>query len=401
MRVEPPPFRLEEQLLLWCVKDGSSNHATISELLGFPLNWDYVLKIAHRHRVLPLVYWRLKTFSTEQVPAQVLERMRSDFRENALHNLMMLNELKSLLRLLGNVGIAVIPFKGVFLALQAYDHNALRMIRDIDLIVPHEDVHRAKDRLLENGYRIHEEYLGSDDNPLFEQHAHTFSLVNRTNGMQIELHWRFMPGVRIDTDHFWHRALPGQIDGIEALQLPPEDLLLLLLIHGSKHLWSELIWSADIDALLRRMEGIPWNHLLALSQAWGVGRFVRTGALFCHTLLNSPIPEAILHQCRQDRVAVQLCARARRRLFTTQSVNALDELSDYHADFQMRDSWNTKLHYLQSLLTNWKPSPRDIAFLHLPHRLYFLYPIIRPVRALVQYSGAFVRSRKRSGRDLK
>jgi len=388
-------FRPEEQLLLRCVRTEPEGEQAevIRVLLTSPLDWNYLLETTRHHRMIPLLYWCLKGTFAEYVPEQTLESLRTGFRDNTLRNLSMLHEIKSVTQILAQAGIPAVPFKGVVLALQAYHHTALRVCRDIDLMVQHKDLDQATDILLQNGYYIHHEHSGAEHNPLFERFSHHLSLVNSTNGLKLELHWRLLPTVVMDVTHFWRNANSTALTGIETLQFASEDLILLLLIHGSKHLWAELIWAADIDKLLRQVPEIDWDYLLALSQTWGVGRFVRVGILFCHTLLESPVPELVLTKCRRDQVAIHLCDHSQRSLFEPQSRQ--NPLSEYHADFQMRDTWKGKMRYVGYLLTNWKPSSRDVAFLPLPKTLRFLYPVVRLIRVPIQYMGGLIKSRKK------
>lgn len=386
-------FRPEEQLLLRCVRTEPEGEQAevIRVLLTSPLDWNYLLETTRHHRMIPLLYWCLKGTFAEYVPEQTLESLRTGFRDNTLRNLSMLHEIKSVTQILAQAGIPAVPFKGVVLALQAYHHAALRVCRDIDLIVPHQYIHQAKDLLLKSGYQFHSEYVGADRSALYQQGSNAFPLVNSANGLILELHWRLMPELSIDSDYFWEKAAPQEYSGAKVLQFSPEDLILLLLIHGSKHLWSELIWAVDVDQILRHTKDIQWNRLLKLAQNWRVGRFVKVGALFCHTLLNSPIPEPIVKHCKEDRVAVALCDRAQANTFASK----LGEFSGHWANYQMREGGRSKLQYLGAQLINWKPSSRDISFLPLPKPLHFLYPVVRMVRVPIQYMGGLIKPRKR------
>ncbi|MCC6975524.1 MAG: nucleotidyltransferase family protein [Anaerolineae bacterium] len=386
-------FRPEEQLLLQCVHTRTElvQIDALRELINSPLDWNYLLRIGRQHRLIPLLYWYLKNKFLEGVPVQPLSAMRIEFRDNTLRNLSMLHEIKSVTQILAQAGIPAVPFKGVVLALQAYHHTALRVCRDIDLIVPHQDIHQAKDLLLKSGYQFHSEYVGADRSALYQQGSNAFPLVNSANGLILELHWRLMPEVSIDSDYFWEKAAPQEYSGAKVLQFSPEDLILLLLIHGSKHLWSELIWAVDVDQMLRHTKDIQWDHLLKLAQNWKVGRFVKVGMLFCHTLLNSPVPEQIVKCCKKDRVAVALCDRVQANTFSSE----LGEFSRHWANYQMREGGRSKLQYLGAQLINWKPSSRDIAFLPLPKPLRFLYPVVRMVRVPIQYMGGLIKPRKK------
>ncbi len=66
-------YRSEHCLILIYVRSFKEKNA--SELLDFSLlgiDWDYLIKTAKEHRVLPLVHWSLNAFCADSVPSVVL-----------------------------------------------------------------------------------------------------------------------------------------------------------------------------------------------------------------------------------------------------------------------------------------------------------------------------------------
>ncbi|MCA9471117.1 MAG: nucleotidyltransferase family protein [Nitrospira sp.] len=47
--------------------------------------------------------------------------------------------------------------------------------------------------------------------------------------------------------------------------LRAEELLLILCVHGSKHVWEELKWVCDVTELIRAQQ-IGWMRLLQLAE---------------------------------------------------------------------------------------------------------------------------------------
>ena len=63
-------------------------------------------------------------------------------------------------------------------------------------------------------------------------------------------------------DDFWARLVDGELEATKIKLPAPEDLLLALCIHGSKHLWERLAWIADIAGLIESQPSLNWNELV-------------------------------------------------------------------------------------------------------------------------------------------
>ena len=108
----------EIELLLCCARTQPSSEISqqIQNLVQQSIDWDFLLKTAARHKVLPLLYQNLKTLCPEAVPKPVLSELLNFFHTNAAHNLFLTQELLKILKLFQDNDIPVIPFKGPVLA---------------------------------------------------------------------------------------------------------------------------------------------------------------------------------------------------------------------------------------------------------------------------------------------
>ena len=198
---------LEAELLLCCARISSNSDRAeqLTALLRKDPDWALVLRIAHRHGVAPLVFWRLSQTCPEAVPTDVLDRLRDDFRANGLRNLYWTGELLELLSAFEKQGIPAIPFKGPTLAALAYDNVALRQFDDLDILVRKRDVPKAKELLVSAGYRPAYRLNDKQEAALL-QHNSEHPFTREDDGSVVDLHWEIVErrySFALDTERLW------------------------------------------------------------------------------------------------------------------------------------------------------------------------------------------------------
>ena len=374
----------EMELLLCCAgsrweADGARR---AQGLLRGTLDGPRLLHLAESHGLLPWSYVRLKTLET---PGDLLASWELRVRENTQHNLNLTGELLTLLALLAEAGIPAVPYKGPFLALALYGDLGLRQSVDLDLLVRPRDLSKTQTLLLQRGYRPHLLLNPSQEGSYRRSHAERE--WQAPGGIMVDLHWGFSPrrlALDLRTGAIWARLerqdLPGG-NGEKVLGFPPEDLLLLLCIHGAKDCWSRLIWLSDLARLLETSAPLDWQLLLARARAAGALRMLTLGLRLARDLLGSPLPPEALRAVDQDaaldplsgRVGLWLQAQERRRPQDVVRFQlALRERPRDRALFCLR----------QAFLTG----PRDWHALPLPHPLQGIHPILRPIRLAARYA---------------
>src|SRR5918994_94858 len=119
--------RPEIELLLSCAATYQDPQAAdrIRALLQEEVDWEYLLRMAYRHRTAPLLYWNLNAVCPQAVPKTALYQLRDHFHANNLRNLFLTRELLRLLNLFAAHGVSAVPFKGPALASLAYENLAL------------------------------------------------------------------------------------------------------------------------------------------------------------------------------------------------------------------------------------------------------------------------------------
>ena len=256
--------RPEVELLVCCARTCVDEERTeqIRALLREDINWSYLIKIALRHGIMPLLYWNLNTICPEAVPKATLSQLRDYFHNLAQRNLFLTGELVKILLLLESHQITAVPLKGPVLAASAYGNLAFRQFYDLDILVHERDVRKAKGLLISKGYQpnIHLSEPEEEDS-LFQWCDYGF--VHNEKGTLVELHWRFTPNYfpfTPESDRLWERLESVSLADTSVLNLSPEDLLLYLCVHGCKHVWQRLAWITDIAELLRHPQ-LEWRRV--------------------------------------------------------------------------------------------------------------------------------------------
>src|SRR5262249_7803207 len=116
------------------------------------LDWEFLIRAADRHGILPLVHQRLSTHLSDFVPQPAMENLAARSGRQVVSNLLMASEMRSILGLLASHNISAVPVKGPTLSIAAYDDIGLRQFGDIDIIIRKRDMPSAKALLISNGY---------------------------------------------------------------------------------------------------------------------------------------------------------------------------------------------------------------------------------------------------------
>jgi Uncharacterised nucleotidyltransferase len=378
----PATMRPEDELLLSCTRDREVAEVTerIRALLRVRPDWEHLIQTARRHGVIPLLYRGLNRAFPEAVPAATLTWLRDYFRENARRNLWLTEQLLHLLRLLESRGVPTIPFKGPTLAASAYGNLALREFTDLDLLVRERDVLKARALLISEGYRPREP-MDRKGEAAHLRHAHAFTFRRDDEAFEVDLHWRVverLSPLRVELNGVWQRAVPAPLAGASVLGLPPEDVLLMLYVHGCRSGWGRLKMVCDLAAFINSHPALDWELVTRRAGEGGSRRMLSLALLLASGLSGAVLPPGVRRLVRSDEAAQTLAALARQRLFRqSEDVPRMAESIAFYV--RMRERMRDRARYCAS--SYWlTPNAKDRLALRLPTRLSFLYYFVRPVR---------------------
>ena len=282
-------------------------------------------------------------------------------------------------------GVSATPYKGPVLATQAYGDVALREFSDLDIIVPQRQIVAAHEALLDLGFCPEIAGIEPSPSPRRTPGQYAYRKGAGTPGKLVELHTeqtlRYFP-VTLDLDALCARRQPISLAGRQVLTFSAEDTLLLLSVHGSKHLWDRLSWIADIAALTARSRPdwrLDWALLLERARSWRVQRMLLLGVGLAARLLEAAPPDEVADCLQRDRVARQLIEKISRRFFLPEKIQ-VGVLSRFAFRVRMRGPVTQGLPYALRLAL--MPTELDRGKRRLPDPLYAL---LRPLRLARTY----------------
>ncbi len=377
--------RPELELLLACARTPlqSGNTDAIRMQLSSPLDWNEVLRLARQHAVLPLLYHHLKTLGPQMLPQAAWNRLSNRFRANLSHNLFMTAELLKILRMLEAHGIAAIPYKGPALAAAVYGDVALRQFGDLDILVRQCDVLNVKALLLNHGYQPAFTLTPAQESAYLRSSCE-YNFRNKTQGIHLDIHWRIVRPdfmFSLDIDRLWECLETVQLGGHPIPSLRPEELLLILCVHGGKHEWERIGWICDVVQLVHSRRDIQWQRLIEQATRLGVVRILRLGLFLAHDLLDATLPPDIATWVRVDGMANTLAAQVYDQL--SQAPHS-PNFTHHTFTLKMRERWRDRMAY--SCRLPGALNVEDLTFFPLPSYLSGLYYGLRPIRLLGKYT---------------
>ena len=388
-------MRPEHDLLLSCVRTAFLNDRTDPPpALPETIDWNRFVGLCEWHNVVSLVYRTLPAVCPGEIPLAAMNRLRSLYQGNTARALILTSELSRILRALDSCGIPAYPFKGPALSVMLYGDPARRQSRDLDILIPKEELHKAMRVLDTLGYKAQNELDGAR----LTAHRRTeyeTAFFRRDGKFTVELQWAVVPGFfgfnheKLD---IWSNIKKQTGNGFAFPVLPPEETLLLLCVHGAKHLWCKLGWVCDVAGLLSAETPPDFQRTLELAQRSGVTRLLMLGLLLAERLVGAHLYEDISARIDAD-LMVACLARKVREVIARSPVNPDVDPRRYLFYLKSKERRRDQILFAGRLMATlaageWNPSV-------LPDMLSPLYYLFRPLHMAGRHSGPILRAMAR------
>lgn len=375
-----PVAREIRDLLLAATRRPRADPRQLAACAAGVRDWSAVLQLAQEHRVLPMLAAGL--LEIHGVPENIHTRLRAAFERNAMQNLLNAAELIGVVRDLGGAGIRSLPFKGLTLGASAYGDLTTRPAGDLDVLIHPRDIVAASAVVRARGYSLHTP-TSDEGLPVIPEYFE-YHFNRAADGMILEMRWRLDLNFNryrhfVGFDWAWPTHITTLISGAAVPSLGPVCNLLMLCLHGSKHLWSRLIWICDVAQLLAVTPTPDWNHILREARRVGLSRALGLGVLLAHHVAAAPVPQGILRRFESDPTVAGLAAHFGHVLFDAPGTPPPGRVP---YDIQLLSGADRVRLALQLL----RPTERDRAVVRLPRPFHPLYYLIRPVRLVCDRS---------------
>jgi hypothetical protein len=258
----------------------------------------------------------------------------------------------------------------------------LRQFNDLDLLLRPEDLAVGQDLLVAEGYtpgldlpeaRWSDYLRALGQAPFYRQ----------WDASLVELHSRVTPRsffFPLGLKELWDRTEVLPLQGEMVRVLSAEDLLLVLCVHGAKHLFACLGWVSDLAALILSRPTLDVELALSRARALRCERILLLGLRLGYGLLNESPPEIVQRRMCADPVSGTLAAQVWRGLTNGPP---LSELQGAVFQIRLREHFKDGLAYSLSLAL--QPIVADWKFLSLPSAASLLYFCLRPLRLACKY----------------
>jgi hypothetical protein len=296
-------FRSEWPALLECASP-SRDRRRLADLLR-SLDWTRLLLLAEEHGVNGHLAACLRDLDSHLVPPEIRQMLTDRQRAQNFFTLRLTAELFDILERFKSEGIGALVVKGPVLAMQAYGDPAMRSYGDLDLLVRQTDIRRATELMTAAGYAAAVPLTAIDAGKIPGQYLFAKPDLKLIVELHNDFTMRYFPH-RLSLEEFFVRQIRVPLDSHEAPALCVEDELVLICIHGAKHLWERLMWIADVAALVSRQTNIDWERVADSARVAGAGRMLHTGLRLTTDLLNVHLPGKVQAAAQADAPAARL-----------------------------------------------------------------------------------------------
>lgn len=350
------------------------------------IDWKEFLDLALHHRVYPILYNRMKILNKDIVPEYVLKNLERLYKINTFEMLKLCGEMEQINQLFIDANLRFLYLKGPILAKELYQDISLRTSKDLDLLIPLEQLEVVERLLTLAGYKQKEIDFSYIPDPTFLNEwkwrgGHHISFFHPEKRINIEVHWKMHPPPSIEPsfEDLWRRKRTSHLLKSPAFYLGQEDLLFYLCAHGARHGWFRLRWLFDIHQIMKKevmweedsLERPKYHYYLAFGQ----------GLLLSSCLFGTEINGKWEHLTNSKRTH-QSAQNA--MMFIIQKLNLHGDLPEtfnkIYQEYQV--SLLTLKQRIIYEMTKLYPSRIDNQTLELPKSLHFLYFPLRPILAI-------------------
>ena len=361
-------------LIIECCKL-SPDFALIEEKISQIKNWDDLISLSYSHGVFPLVYKIIKKYD-EKTPLDKLSFMKQTYMDLVKRNMLMTSELIKVSNVLEENGIKSIAFKGPTLSQMAYGDVISRQYVDLDVLVDESLLKDAQKILEANNYYPRydlEEYQKEN----LKDVVHDISMINKSNGINIELHWTLSSGeffIDLEKLEYMSDIKKYNLSNYELNIFSNEKLFIYLCVHGYKHLWERIEWLVDIYYLISK-ENIDLEKVVEMSKSVDADRIVLSTLIICQKMfdLKIELKDSSIQDIKLNRTTNSMLNKIFQDYSKVNEKIHSKEFSIIH--LYMLKTTTNKMKYLK---TFFEPTEKDYEKVKISSKFHFLYYLLRP-----------------------
>jgi hypothetical protein len=281
-------------------------------------------------------------------------------------------EMEQISRLFSENQIRLLFLKGPAIAADIYGDISLRTSKDLDVLIPINNLEKAEKLLLSLGYE--KEEIPNVLNE-WKWRYHHVTYFHPQKNIQIEIHWRLEPRPSMEPtfNQLWGQKRVSTITSYPVYILGKEDLFLYLISHGARHGWFRLRWLVDIDQMLRKGFDLEKTNIILKNHR---KRHLGGQALILtSTLLDTPINDKmqILTEGSRSKKLAQMAIFFIKEKMPLHIITSTNYYRRYLFSLQ-----SSNLQRILRIMILFYPSSTDVTTLRLPKHLHLCYFPLRP-----------------------
>ena len=344
------------------------------------MRWDFFAALAEEHGTLGLAAARLLVYNENLLPRDALESLRAWRRGRALFTLNLTAEMFRLFEAFRSSGIDALVIKGPVLSLRCYGDAGLRQYGDLDLIVRDRDIFHTSELMLQLGYEAKVPLAAIRSKKIPGEYAFRHTRSKLLVEFHTERTFRYHPQP-IPLETLYRRQTQVGFDGRSVPALCVEDELILICVHGAKHLWERLVYVADVAALVSRRQ-LDWELVSSAAREIGASRMLYVGLRLATDILGVPLPGKIANLMQSDATAKRLAEQISHWL---PAAGYAPPTIFERAMFRIRMRGGVLLALPYFLRLSLSPTEEDWSSGRENKRHWFLDALGRPVRLAKKY----------------
>ena len=283
------------------------------------IEWEQVADVAGSHSVTQALYPAfVQKELVDSIPDEFLSYVQQVHEVNCERNEMMKNQLMDAVFVINRLGIKPLLMKGAaHLFLDTFSNIGDRLLVDLDILVPYDDIERTSNELIKSGYKFFEEQIYFIDN-----HHHYPALIKQDECATIELHRELMFREQqhiFPTEYAWGNSVDITLPNkAEVKILNPTYRVFHSFLHRNVVDMFHLAGCVEIRQLhelvgsqLKYSSEIDWRELFEYAKKSGVERKLAANINIANKFMGFPKQETItnLHQVTSAFHYARVCAK--------------------------------------------------------------------------------------------
>jgi hypothetical protein len=281
-------FSREENLLV-ALANPSLEDNVVEQYLTHTIDWRWFYNNCLKHRLLPQLHHLLQSTDNHSCPQSIVTEVAHLANDIITHNQIASLKLVQIMHVLDAHNIQALAYKGPTLAQYLDSTTTMRTFTDLDILIAPEVLSDAIQALSTIGF-----VLVNKDEQTNEPDFHV-TCIHSKMGLEVELHRHitFLESpIYYNFGDLFDRAISVPM-GSATVKMPDiETMVALLAVHGSRHMWSQLILVSDIAKILLSTH-IQWDRVLRRANELACERSVAIALYYSAELFDIPLPSIV------------------------------------------------------------------------------------------------------------